>query len=428
MLSMIIRRHPGPMDLLIPILICLWSSPPACGQNRQVVEHFDPIVVDGNLTLKQLLDRTMETYPQTALLAALRQEATALEQRGDSWVAGALTASFNYRNGWESGAVETGAPEIAGSIEVPIWNWEQRDAGRQLAREAKQAGTLKGRLMKLQVAGLIRSRLWYMKIRQARLEMAHRRYEVAEQTTAIIRRRVELGDLPRADLLLARNEELGIRHALLEAEAELMHARTRFTSLTGSTRIPAEIEEPLSKTREIEEQHPALEEVNAAIRREKAEINWLESAGSGQTTVALGANSQKGRPEDESVNTITLEVSVPFGGEAHRAPEIASANLELANAMARRDHLLRKLAEALHEANHSLEVARTEIEIADQRREVAESHLQMMQLSFDAGEINLLDLLKIRDRAFSAILQAQEQEIKLQRDIALFNQVVGELP
>jgi outer membrane protein TolC len=61
-------------------------------------------------------------------------------------------------------------------------------------------------------------------------------------------------------------------------------------------------------------------------------------------------------------------------------------------------------------------------------KDIAEQHLRMMQISFEAGEINLLDLLKIQSRSLEAMRNAKLQEITLQRNIALYNQAVGVMP
>ena len=44
------------------------------------------------------------------------------------------------------------------------------------------------------------------------------------------------------------------------------------------------------------------------------------------------------------------------------------------------------------------------------------------------GEIHLIDLLKIQARSLEAMRNAKEQEIKLQRHIAMYNQAVGVEP
>ncbi len=408
------------------VLIALSIVCSVHADEQYIVEHRDPITIDSQLSLSELIDLTWQNYPESALLPALKQETEALRQRGDSWVAGALTATFSYRNGWVRDAVGTGAPEIAGAIELPLWNWGQRAAGQRLAQMAEQANTLRSKVFKLRVAGLVRNALWDIALTNNRYEIAKYVYQVSEQLVKTVRRRVELGDLPRTDLLLAQTEQLRKRSELVQAEAEQMHARKRFATLTQMTRVPADFTEPQSE-KKITPQHPALSALNAFIERKRAELDWVKASGSGQPTLAIGGNSQRTTP-DYSAETLTLDVSVPFGGSAHKAPEIARANLELSNAISQRAHLYRDLEQSFHEALHILEIDRSELEIARQRRQIAETHLEMTQLSFSSGEINLLDLLKIQSRAFAAIRDAKESELKLQRDIAFYNQVVGQLP
>lgn len=382
---------------------------------------------DSELTLSDLVDLTLQNYPEGALIPALKQEAQALQRRGDSWVAGSLYASFYYRNSWVEGADATGAPELEGDLEMPLWNWGQRAAAQNLAHHAKQAGQLKIEAIKLQVAGLVRSALWEIALAETRLQSTKRVYEVYSQLVATVKKRVDLGDLPRTDLLLAESELLARRSEVVVAESERIHAADNYTLLTHLQRVPVDYKEQQSDLTGIVKTHPALRAINAEIERYKAELAWVKAEGSGQTVLSLGGNSQRGDPT-VSVETITMEVSVPFGGEAHLAPAIAEANLTLSNAVIARDHMMRQLRQSLHHAETALEVDRKELEIAKKHREIAETHLKMTRLSFDAGEINLLDLLKIQSLAHAAIHEAEQRVIILQRDIAFYNQVVGQLP
>ena len=66
--------------------------------------------------------------------------------------------------------------------------------------------------------------------------------------------------------------------------------------------------------------------------------------------------------------------------------------------------------------------------IANQRKQIAETHLKMSRLAFESGEIQLIDYLKIQANAQSAIRDALERGILVQRDTAFYNQVVGVVP
>jgi cobalt-zinc-cadmium efflux system outer membrane protein len=247
---------------------------------------------------------------------------------------------------------------------------------------------------------------------------------------AKVQRRVELGDLPRADLLLAQSESLQKRSAVTQAEAELMHARKRYTTITQMTKVPGDYQEKLVQLTEIQQNHPALVAINSQIERKQSELNAVKLVGSGQTNVAVGINSDRftNDPRSNMTESFNIGVTVPFGGSAHLAPQVAAVNVELNKLIAEREQLFRDLEQAHHEAEHNLEVNRVELGIANELKQVAEDHFKMTQASFSVGEINLMDLLRIQSRTQQAVLNAKQRSVMLQRDIALYNQAVGVTP
>ena len=411
-----------------PWLLTVWLIVSGTGlaSENHIVDHHDPIEIDSTLTLGALVEQTLQQYPDANLLPALQQETRALERRGNSWLADAPSISLSYKD--DLVADNTGYHEFEGALELPLWNWGQRSAGQRVAERAKHSNSLREQIIKLRVAGLLRIALWDMKLQSKRHEMSKKIYEISERLLKTVKRRVELGDLPRADLLLAESELLEKRSGLIHAEAEKMHARKRYTTLTKTSHVPVNLHEIQSDIKEINLQHPALKLANARVERKRAEVGWVKSAGSGQATVGIGAKSERESRDGRDIESLAFSLSVPFGGSAHLAPEIAAVNLELTKILAERDHLYRDLEKNLHEAEHILEVGKAELIIVQQRRNIAETHLKMTQLSFKAGEINLMDLLKIQARAFAAFQNASEQAITLERDIALYNQAVGVLP
>ncbi|WP_054774865.1 TolC family protein [Methylogaea oryzae] len=147
-----------------------------------------------------------------------------------------------------------------------------------------------------------------------------------------------------------------------------------------------------------------------------------------QPTVLVGTQHdwfQRGQARDDSTN---LVVQVPFGGSDYNAPVEADANVKLSHAIADRDLLARQLERSLHEAKHHLEVDKAQLGVAVERKKLAERHFEISRTSFEAGEMELLDLLKIESAARTAIRDAELLAIQLKRDTARYNQVVGEMP
>lgn len=415
-----------PRHLLIFFLLLTSVSSSCLALEPELVEHQDPIIVDQELSLAQLLDKTLLKYPDTALIPALQQENQALLQRGQSWLAEAPRISVSYLD--DAITDNTGYHEFVGALELPLWNWGQRHASQLFAEQARVANNLKQKVIRLRVAGLLRNALWDIALQKQRLELSTKAYQVAEKLQKKIKLRVDVGDLAHIDSLLAESELLEQQTKLIAIQAETMHANKQLATLTQDIRIPANFNEQLSSIQTVSSDHPLLYTANAIIERKRAKVEWVKAAGSGQSTLSIGGKSERDSRDGQDIESIGIGLSVPFGGSAHLAPEVASAQLELTEAITNRDHLYRKLEQQLHEAEHNLEVSRVEVKIAKQRKVIAKEHLRVTELSFNAGEINLMDSLKIQARAFAAIQHANEQATKLQRNIALYNQAVGVMP
>lgn len=394
---------------------------------RLSVEHIDPIEIDPALTLPQLVELTLEKYPDRLINEALIQQAEALQQRGDSWLAGSTALALDYSD--DRIANDLGSREASAQLEFTVWNWGQRSAAQSVAEQAHSSAQKQSAAVKLEVTRLIREALWDMALAESRLQQAKFTLDISARLLEKVRRRVELGDLARADLLLAESEHLQNRSLFTQAEAEMMHSRKSYASLTQTTHVPANYQEQLSNIGTIQPDHPLLEAINALIARQQAGIEWAKSSDTiNQPKVSIGAKSSRDQRGSDDTQSAGVGVVIPFGHGTYDAPEIAAAHLELNRALAQREHLQRQLEKALHEAEHALEVTREELSIAKELKQIAEAHLKMTETAFTAGEINLLDLLKIQARSLQAIRNAKEQDVKLQRNIALYNQAVGVQP
>ncbi len=406
-------------------LVLLLAAAPSFADTDHMVDHHDPIETDANLSLSKVVDLTLEKYPDITWLNALEEEAAAIGQRGKSWTAGSLEAGFRYQEA-TSGTLHY----LDGTVLVPLWNLGQRDAEQTLAKKAEGDALSQSESVKLRVAGLIRNALWNIALATLFYEQAKTELAVTDQLLAKVQRRVELGDLPRADYLLAQSESLQKRSVVTQAEAEVMHARKRYATITQMTKTPVDFQEKLVDIQKTQQNHPALAAINTQIERKQAELDAVKLTGSGQTSIAVGINSDKftNDPRSNKTESFNIGVTIPFGGSAHLAPKIAAVNVELNKLLAGREQLNRDLEQAHHEAEHNLEVNRAELAIANELKLVAEEHLKMTNLSFSVGEIDLIDLLKIQSRTQQAVLNAKQRLVMLQRDIALYNQAVGVMP
>ncbi len=412
--------------LLICFLISFFYAVALKAEQNLIVQHLDKIEVDRQLSLPQLVEHTLQRYPEHALIAALQQESNALQSRGRAWISGAPQVTAFYKG--DEVSDDSGFHEFEGAIEIPLWNWGQREAAQMLAEQSHRSGEHQLTAIRLTVAGLVREALWRLKATELKYEMGKVDYQLTEKLFNTIQRRVQLGDLAQADLLLMENELLTLKTDVMEWEAELMHARKDYSFLTQIEKIPAEFSEQQTEAAEINENHPLLAAKTAEMETLQAEVEWVKKQGSGQPTFAIGGVTERGSRAEASVNSMMLSISAPFGGERFAAPEIAAAHKAFISAKVARDHLLRSLIQQLHEIKHAIQVDQSRLQITRKIQANAQQRLKMAELSFSLGEIDLVRFLRTRKQTQQALKNTQLLEIRLQQHIALYNQTVGVMP
>lgn len=389
-------------------------------------DHEDVVRPDPALDLKTLVDLTVENYPKTPLGQALRAEAEALGKVGDSLIAGPPQFFAIYTG--DPGRDDSGFREIETGIDLPLWRPGQRGAQNRLAEAARRLPELTGAALRLEVAGLLRETLWEIALAENRLKLAQEQLQLAERFAATVQRRVELGDLPRADVLLAERDVVEKRTAVVEAQAALTDARVAYRNLTGLDRMPTRIQETRSRIADIRPEHPRLSEIEARVARLRAETEVTRRRSSGSPSVGIGTRIERGSGPADEFDSLQLKLTLPFGGARFNGPAVAQAERAVAEGTAERDLLLRRLKRGLHEARHTLEVDEKALKLARDRLLLASEHARMHRIAFDAGEIQLVEFLRLQGTANAARLEAEQRQLMLQRDIARYNQAAGTAP
>jgi len=402
------------------------------GATELQLEHVDELQVVSSMSLRDVVETTLANHPQGSVIAALHDEAEALHRRSDSFIAGYPMIYLQYIDGkpFNPGNDGVYVTQIQTGYQIPVWMWGQRDASQAVADSADKGAILFSNAIRHEIAGLVRTALWDLRIVENRHKLAFDVYKVAEQLFASVKRRVELGDLALTDQLLAESDLLEKQSLLTQAEADIMHARKAYANLTRLDKMPEHFSEQLSSRKDIADNHPAVTAANALIEREQAQVDYMRTSKQGnQPTILLGTQEEKLQQLSGGwFNELNLVVQIPIGGDDYNAPFVATANIALNQKLSDRNQLLRRLEKALHEAEHTLEVDRKTLAIAEKRKQLAEKQITMSRLAFENGEIQLIDYLKMLSTAQAAMRDAQEKAILIERDIAYYNQVVGVMP
>lgn len=370
------------------------------------------------------VDAALARDPAQELLPALARESQALAQRARSWFSGPPALSLRWQD--DTALTDTGLREAEAGVEWPLWWPSVREASRSLAETSASQAALRSRYNRWQVAGVIRERLWSLALADADLAQARAAERSTAQLHEQVMARVRAGDLPHTDQLMSEQEYLAraAERAALEREYDAQRASFQFLVGLAPDLHGLTVESPV---RMAVDTHPGL----AVLAQEasRAEAEWQKSlaTGAGAPVIQVGARRERGSREEEDVNSLGIGVSIPFTA-ATRADERAAAERALAEARLRWRQGIRDQAVARQEAEAALQSAEESWPLIQRRADLAQRQQDLAQAAFAAGELDLMDLLRIREQTRLAVQEVERQRIRIGWQRARLNQIMGDVP
>ncbi|MEX2488571.1 MAG: TolC family protein [Pseudomonadales bacterium] len=379
------------------------------------------------LSLADVLEATYQRNPSREVLKARLDEAAAIRRQANALLADDAALQVRHNTG-QVGNVEN-LREWEWGVELPVWLPGQRDARRQVAENRTQSVTASKHALQLAIAGQLRDLLWTIRANSNQALLNHKAWQTARDLEQDVNRRVEAGELAHLDRVLARQETLDRQEAYLNARATLKQNFSRYRILTGLETIPAQFREQQANNQTVDQNHPGLADAMASVETKRAKRKQVEIERRDNPTVMVGTRHE--RPAaigNKYENTIGVTVNIPLGLPAQAAPRIAAAESSLAQSQTERDLLKRELDISLQKAKDRLAATGEALELAQKQAQLARENLALTRRSFDLGETNLFDLLRVQAKAFRTELNLRQRKIELQANIAQYNQAVGVIP
>ncbi|SNR84688.1 Outer membrane protein TolC [Methylobacillus rhizosphaerae] len=390
------------------------------------VDHDDVLEGNATLSLREVLESAYNRNPEQKLLQALDIEAQASYTRARSMLPAAPAIALRMVN--DSFSSGRGEREWEAGVDLPIWLPGQRAARQAVANSSHDGVAASREGFMMQLAGLVRDTIWDIAMQENALKLAQYRLDNARAIQQDVEARFRAGELPRTDTMLAEDETLKSEAARVRADAEVKHARHRYTLLTGLETLPARPTENLASIQELQDHHPLLKAARTKLALAEDEVHLANIEKRENPQVNLGTRTIRGGFDTQFNGALSLSVRIPLDAEVRSAPMLAAANSNFARAAADLERLRLTMETMLHESMHNLEVTRDELEIATRQREIARENLRLARKAFQLGESDLVGLMRVQALATDAERAFQSRQIQMKWDIAKFNQAVGVLP
>lgn len=381
------------------------------------------VTVSADLTLAEVVEAAIAHSPDVGRLVARSQHAEAMADRAQSVLDAAPTVGFSHQTDALGG--DTGMREWESSVELPLRRSGLREAARRQADGQRSVVEGQSTMWRLEVAGRMRDLLARLSRAQAEVELAEQALATAHELQTQVAKRVEYGDVPRTDRLLAREDTLQREADLRQVRLQRDQIAAEYRRVTGLEQRPAQWQEAPAETADLDH-HPALEAARASMTAAQAGRAVVRERGRLQPTV--GVNVRREDDGRNAIDSIGVSLSLPIPLSRLRAPEEARAGMELADAQAGFLRARRDTELAVEQAREALASARGQLERAREQKSLAAENLRIQQQAYSLGEIGLIDLLRVRGRSLAAQRQAVTSEIDLKRAIADYNQAKGVMP
>jgi len=406
-----------------------------------------------------------------------RQRAQAEGEAAKPLWAGPPALEISHRNDRLQG--HAGQRELEVGVSVPLWLPGQRAATASTAQAASAQAEAAEQAERLHLAGELREAAWLLSALEAETAQATAHTLALRQLAADVERRVQAGDLARADALAAQAEHLAAAAQQAETGLRLQAARARWTLLTGLVAAPdlgaghqALVNDTVSertsprandqandRAREKAsergsekpsdhsaapgaamtpgvtqppashlEQHPQwlLARQTTTLARQRVELLRLSNRDAPELSLGLrqdipgrGAGSQ---------GSLGVALRLPLATEARNRPQQVQALTELALAEAQAQRLRERLDSDLTQAHQALQAEEARLRAEAERARLLRERAALIDKSFRAGESALPDLLRALHAAAQADGAVARQTAARGLALARLQQALGLLP
>lgn len=380
---------------------------------------------DTRISLKAAIESAWQRSVQAREAAAQQRGAEAARTAAGSLWARSPALELGYRA--DRGGTPGGGRESELGLAWPLWLPGQQTARQDTARAQEQLAQDSARVARLRVAGEVREQAWGLQLLQAEWQQAQARAETLEQLAADVARRVQAGDLARADAMAARAELLDAQALRTEAGQRLAEARARWQLLTGQALTPEPTEPAVPEPAVLDETHPELAQADRALALSRSRLELVQHSRREAPELALSYRQEEGAG-GTAQDSVGVKLRLPLGTQDRNLPLETAARGELEVAETRAQRLREQLAATLEASRLALRNAQARAEAEQERAALLQERAGLLRRAFAAGELALPELL----RALSAASQAQAAWARQQAALGLararYLQALGWLP
>lgn len=376
----------------------------------------------GATNLRGAFEAAWERQPEARAAAARRQAAEAGRAATRRLTAEPAALEVQTKTG-RSGA---GGREYEAAVAFPLWLPGERTRAASLADAQLEAVDFRARAAQLKLAGTVRDAWWALKRAEGEAAAARDRLASAQQLVGDVTRRVQAGDLARADQHQAESAVAQAEAAVAEADSARAGAEGALRGIVLAAPAPSApaLPEPIPASGATPE-HPAVAEARsrALVARRTMELTSTQRRANPELTV--GASRETGGAGESSVQSVTVGIRIPFGGGPRQDARAATAQAEALEAEATADVEQNRVASEAASARARLQASQAQVQAAERRARLAAETRGFYDKSFRLGESDLPTRLRVELEAAEAQRALARSRVEAAAAVSQLRQALG---
>ncbi len=372
------------------------------------------------LSYSDLLPSVINKIPQKNQGISYQSLAKANQKYANSWIAGDVELNLRHENAGIIGNQSDNSWEFG--ARMPIWKSGQADSLDQLGSTYQVLAELSNQTLRLSASGKLRQLVWAYQKAQVQLTFAEQNLAQTQSLVNFITQKVNAGESPRFDLLMAQKSMMQFQQTLSQQQANFAIAKQNLIRWTGQEKLPTPIAE---KPVKMVSAHPQSEFNRSLVAIEKARLNLTKAQKSANPSLFIGSRNDAASDGSADKQFLIAEISLPLGLDPSADSRASEQQQLLAAAQMQQAETEQRLALAILQAEKNLQAAKEIEKLAQQQIGLSEEAMLLAETAYQQGETTIQALLLAKKQFFDDQLNNELAKLNHLEAIANLNQAQG---
>lgn len=376
--------------------------------------------VDAKPSVHTLLEHIETTLPERENGQALSDLTQSTSKAGHSWIAGDVDLVVRHENDSMTGNQGYQSWEVGAAF--PLWLPGQSDAKLQLSSNYHELQAAQMARLKLMASNKLRTLIWQLKKAKTTLTYRQKNHQQAQSLETLVKQRVEAGDTPRMDLLMAQQSTLNAMKMLTKAQQDYQIALNRYASWTGSQQLPADFVE--KKQSQPLEDHPDIAFLQGVQSIESEKLKLTKISQKQNPNLYVGTKTDKSRQVSDNT-MLVAQISFPLGLNKQSAVAVSEQNQNMVNADIALTKAKQQLSINRKNSATRLKQAKKTQSLAKDQLSLSKQSVSLAKQAYQEGETSIQILLQTTQQLYDNELNYRISQLNTQQAISDYNQTQG---